>query len=369
MEALIARYENGDFDNEDDDDDEVPTLVLTRECETRDQVDRLLLAAEAAKIQVLLFREPFFPLRRIREHLTREDFRHMIVGLSQLSSLTRLELAPTMRGMLRGDYAASTTLCGPHLRHYVARGAVTFAVEADVVSTAEAIRTVGAKLRSLELSDCFVRGGTRTSPVLWDEILEALSEASPPTLEILELSRHAEEHHTVPLLSPTSLFCLSSLAPSLTTLNLSRMGLGDDHFGTLSEILPTMNHLQWLCLDGNHPSRVGLQVLADAIRTHSSLLGLSVLHIWQTEKVTWSSIFPTNLHLQQLEVGVNSLDRPTEFWLSANQRSRADLLSKGETFPPGLWPMVLEALSDDPSILWYLLQTFSECILAQDGNY
>ena len=91
---------------------------------------------------------------------------------------------------------------------------------------AERIWGFGGKLKSFELADCYVHA--RSSPIVWDEILESVASTSP-MLEILDISRHPEAMLRTPLVSPVCLGRLQNLS-YLDTLNLSRLDLHDEHF-------------------------------------------------------------------------------------------------------------------------------------------
>ena len=336
MDNLISRIEEGD--------PQLTCVALTSECESRDQLERLLAALEESTIvDSIIFRESFFPLRRIREHLDREDFFRMIHTVSWHVTDT-LRLPPTMMGMVRG-LLASLTVC-PLVKHYHATEAITFALESDVLAMAERFEEC-TQLETLELGDCYV---ARMRPPCLDPILTSMMRHHE-SLTVLDLSCHPEQKIKEPLVTDAALESLSMC--SLQMLNLSRLGLQDEHFATISKMLRRTTTLQWLCLDGNRPSLVGLELLADTLQENSStLIGLSLLGIWNTDRVDWNRLFPSNWYLQHLEITGGF----AASWLELNQRGRADWMQ--QDLPLNIWPLVLEYISDSPNNLWYILQTF-----------
>ncbi len=334
MDALITRIEEGDS--------ELTTLALTSECDSSDQVDRLLDAVErSGLVDSIVFRESFFPLRRIREHLERNDFFRMIDGVS-LHVTDTLRLPPTMMGMVPGRLASLTI--GPLVRHYHADEAITFALDSDVLAMAERLEEC-IQLETLELGDSYL---SRMRPPCLDPIL--MTVAMKDTLTVLDLSNHPEQNIKKPLLTPTSLKSLSETR--IHTLNLSRMGLLDEHFEILSHIVRSTTSLQWLCLDGNRPSIAGLECLADSLVTSTNLVGLSLLEIWNTDRVDWDRLFPSNWYLQHLDIDGGF----SAWWLEMNQHGRAHWMQDG--LPLNLWPLILETVSESSWMLWYILQTF-----------
>lgn len=330
-------------------------LALTSECELSDQVDRLLDALNSGghHVHSIVFRESFFPLRRIREHLDRDEFVRMIHGVS-MHATSALRLPPSMLGMVLGRLASLTI--GPLVKCYHADEAITFAKDTDVLAMAERLEEC-TQLETLELGDSFF---ARTRPPSLDPILKALS--TNTSLTLLELSSHPEQRIKEPLFSASGLESLLYMTDlQLNTLNLSRMGLLDEHFWTISNALRQTRTLQWLCLDGNRPSRAGLEVLVEGLSS-STLIGLSMLETWQTDRVDWGRIFPSNWFLQHLEID-HSVSTEVESWQVMNQQGRSHWMEDGMISPLSLWPYVLEELSDSPSTAWYILQTFSESLL------
>jgi hypothetical protein len=356
MSSLIARIEEGD--------DDLTTLALTSECESSEELDRLLEALETSQhcVQSIAFRESFFLFRRMREHLSRADFFRMLHGVSQYVTDT-LQLPPTMLGMVRGQLASLTI--GSEVQHYHADESITFGSDADVFAIAERLHEC-SQLRTLKLGDSYF---LRTRPPCLDPILNAVGEHTD-TLELLDLSSHPEQRLKQPLITTAGLErLLGEASTSLHTLNLSRLGLSDEHFGFLAQALTTTaNTLQWLCIDGNRPSRAGLEVLANALATGlPTLRGISLCETRCSYDVDWSRLFPANEYLQELEMDLEQVTFPyvstIEHWMTLNQQGRSDWMRDGRDLPAKLWPLVLEPLSDSPDTLWYLLQTFSESLL------
>jgi hypothetical protein len=347
MDALIARIEEGDSD--------LTILALTSECESSDQLDRLLQALDSGRhhVETIFFRESFFPLRRIREHLDRDDFIRMLHRVSMHATNT-IRLPPTMLGMLLGRLACLTVT--PLLRNLHADEAITFASDTDVVALAERLEEC-TQLESLQLGDSYF---ARNRPPSVDPILEAI--AFKDSLTLLELSSHPEQRIKQPLLSTAGLeSLLLTTELQLNTLNLSRMGLEDEHFGTISNALGQLTTLQWLCLDGNRPSRAGLEALVEALPS-SNLFGLSLLETWNTDRIKWGRIFPANCSLQHLEID-HDYSTDVDEWLAMNRQGRSYWVQEGMALPLNLWPLVMEPISDYPSTLWFILQTFSESLM------
>lgn len=336
MDALITRIE--------EEDPELNTLVLTSECDTREQLDRLLEGLEVSSIvDSVIFRESFFPLRRIREHLERDDFLRMIHGVSWHVTDT-LRLPPTMMGMVPGRLAS--LMIGPFVRHYHAHEAITFALDSDVLAISDRLDDC-TQLETLDLGDSYF---SRMRPPCLDPILMTIG--TKDTLTVLDISTHPEQQIKRPVLSTTA--ALESLSNTrIHTLNLSRLGLLDEHFGAISNLIATLPTLQWLCLDGNHPSVCGLDMLADTLVTSTNLIGLSLLEIGYTDRIKWNRLFPSNWYLQRLELdGTFS----AAWWLDMNQHGRAHWMQ--EEIPLNLWPLVLESVSESSCMIWYIVQTF-----------
>jgi hypothetical protein len=348
-------------------DPESTTLALTSECESADELEALLEALEVnTTIHSVVFRESFFPLRRIRQHLTRHDFRTLLEAVGQKCSQD-LSIPATMLGMLRGELAALTM--GEHVHNFVANEAITFVSPRDVESMSERLQGC-THLQSLHLGDSYF---PRSRPPTMDPLLLAV--AGLPHLQHLELSYRPEQQTMLPgdnssagvLVTPDALTALLQ-APSLHTLNLSRLGLQDKHFQAIAQELPSCSVRQ-LCLDGNRPSRAGLEVLVESLANKNNnppqLSSLSLCETWNTDKVDWVRMFPANLHLTELEMdGHRGLDPQVEFWLNMNGMGRATWLLEADLLSSALWPLVLEQISHNASALWYLLQSVPDQIVA-----
>ena len=235
---------NGLIDHIESNDPDFVTLTLTMECENDDELLALIDALEHnTTLQQVAFRESFFPLRNIRRHLSWNSFLRMLEAVGS-KAVNYVFLPPSMMGMIRAQTAShllfDNNAC---LQEFRANEALTFGTPQDVEILAECLGEC-QHLRSVELGDSFFNRSSRAiSEHMMDPLLLKLAELSE--LRQFELSSHYAQHISArkpPLLSSHALqHFLQKSSSTLQLLNLSRLGLGDDHFEAIALYFSSSN--------------------------------------------------------------------------------------------------------------------------------
>jgi hypothetical protein len=194
MNGLIARIQSNDPDME-------GTLFLTSECETPEELSDLERALgssskNATNIDRVVYRECFFPLRRVRPYLGRDDFETMLRVVSGIENLRELELRSCVPGILAGRKAVPTYENATRLRRFEARGAITFLSRThDVDPLAGMLRRNADHLRFIDLGDShFMLARNRIGT----------TDDAPPPSSMSPPSRHAT---TTPMLLDPIMEC------------------------------------------------------------------------------------------------------------------------------------------------------------------
>mmetsp|Transcript_18995 Transcript_18995/g.47047 ORF Transcript_18995/g.47047 Transcript_18995/m.47047 type:complete len:460 (+) Transcript_18995:48-1427(+) len=295
------------------------TLRLTSECETSQELASFLEAcAENTTVRTVAFRESFLPLRRIRQHLTRNEFFQMLQAVCQLKSLVRMVIPPTMPGMLRGitasyflpdwpddedegtdDESYDEELYSSNLQEWIVNDAVTFCTINDVCAIADSIEELCPKLHWIEIQNFYFKQFRTSSrkqrqqqqpnssnnqsdkddddgECLLDPLFHSL--ATQSQLTGLKLSTHPDYTPAVELTFDAS--CLLSFAivtprsiDSLLTrhcntlqhVTLSRLGLTDQDFRVIANSLPKLHVLETLNLNENAQTHSGTMSILEAL--------------------------------------------------------------------------------------------------------
>jgi len=376
--------------------DAIRILTLTAECEDEEELQSLREALQLHEqrhgtIRSVVFRESFFPFRKLRPHLTQEAFVDML-RLVGSHAKDRLCIPDCLPGMLRGVLAAEILWENTQLEHLDANEAITFARQEDVEILAEAISS-NESLQSLLLGDSYMVQSRKRVGIS----LDPLFQVPFPRLLHLELSLHDKERrlrHSV--ISPHVLHGILKSSPLLRTLHLARLGLQKDHFISLALTLQTHRELENLCLDGNHSSPEGVQALQETLSSQSCRLqNLSLRGVPAARRKRWLRIFPRNTHLRELDLQQDDTeqfdtmqhhpshapsygdnDTSLHFWLQFNAQGRAkwlelmDELSDsanegGSISAAAVFPFLLQQwtspdLNQNHNAVWYFLQRFPE---------
>lgn len=352
MEILIDRLQSND--------PEFITLSLTSECEPH-ELSRFLSALGAnTTVRQVIFRESFFPLRRIRQHLSFSEF---VAFLEAVGRLARdyLEINPSMAGMVRGQVVAAVVF--PVLEQLIAHASLTLCSQRDVEYLAEALEQCD-HLRRVELTELYLVT-LRREPML-DPLLHHLS--TREHLQVLNLSGRGKQDHNFPFLSTEVLELLLSSCPTLEYLGICNLGLEDDHFCVIAGQLEGNTSLVSLMLQGNHPSLVGIDAILQPLESSNQTLehvGLICDNI--PVDLSWAlpqQVLERNFSLQTLELPNLAEDQQqqVDFLLQLNMVGRKTLLQS--TTHVGLWPLFLENLNHEPSALYYFLKSSPELLIS-----
>lgn len=365
MNGLVEQLECNDPD--------FTTLALTSECETKlDLLEFLQALSVNTTAENVVFRESFFPFRRIRSHLGPEDFCTMLQAVGEKAKCLRIP--ETLAGMLRGKLAANTISPNNYLEEWIANSAITFCYADDVESMAERFSAC-ENLRYVHLYDSyFLHFRSPKSASMMDPLLEAIGNV--PLLQDFGLSSHPKYSRSLyPLVSSVATGILLQ-SPTLQTLSLCRLGLEDEHFQVIAEHLPFGNLVN-LRLDWNLQSYLGTVKILDALRLNPlSLTYLSVVKMNPSNEtyvalssVDWSSIFQVNSTLQTLVLfDEQYLQIETfQFWLHLNCLGRSKWMEEASDLSGSLWPLgawivrpnlkFSFALLTDPLLLHFLLKS------------
>jgi hypothetical protein len=351
MEFLIDRLQSND--------PELITLSLTSECEPH-ELSRFLSALGAnTTVRQVIFRESFFPLRRIRQHLSFSEFVKLLEAVGRLAR-DSLTINPSMAGMVRGQLVAAVVF--PVLEQLMAHASLTLCSQRDVEYLAEALEQCD-HLRRVELTELYLVT-LRREPML-DPLLYHLS--TREHLQVLNLSGGKQDHN-FPFLSTEALDVFLSSCPTLEYLGIGNLGLEDDHFCIIASQLEGNTSLVSLMLQGNHPSLVGIDAILQPLEYSNQTLehvGLSCDNIpVDPSWVLPQQVLERNFSLQTLELPNLAEDQQqqVDFLLQLNMVGRKTLLQS--TTHVGLWPLFLENLSHEPSALYYFLKSSPELLIS-----
>ena len=400
-----------------DGDDEFSTLALTSECETH-ELPRFLSALSAnTSVRRVVFRESFFPLRRIRQHLSLHDYISYLQGVGRLARDT-LELHPSMKGMVRGQLLATIILPGtpssqsvspPSLKCLIAISSLTLIDCRDVAFLADALYACD-QLEHVVLKECFL-SFFREDPLL-NPLISML--ATRPRLKRLELSCSGKDDgnqrsisdmdgrrsRSFPffdaevlevLLSSTARRTLSDLhhhllsMESLESLSLCNLGLQDEHFEVIAGHLrqnrrncenndkaavhvntsAEVSSLRFISLDGNHPTQEGLDAMVLALTSRSQCvqrLSMKTNRTLRPSCEILEQVFESNYTLKMLCLDYDNQheqeQQKLEFFLRLNQFGRKDILANTTSAcTTKLWSKLVEHIHDDPSAMYYFLKS------------
>ena len=303
-----------------DDDDVFSTIPLTSECESFDELSRFLSALSAnTSVRRVVFRESFFPLRRIRQHLSQPEFLSFLQGVGMVARDT-LEIHPSMKGMVRGRLLASIIFpvkrvipppAPPSLKHLTAISSLTLIDYCDVNFLAHALSACDL-LEQVILKNCFV-STFREEPLL-NPLISTL--ATRPKLNLLDISCQNERtgrgittvsrrrsDNPFPFFDAGVLRTLlrfrattttltstghGQSSSSLESLRLCNLGLQDDHFSAIAkhlghqqdyssrqqggppgdaEAASRVSSLKHISLDENYPTQSGFDAIMMALNS------------------------------------------------------------------------------------------------------
>ena len=351
MELLIDRLQSND--------PELITLSLTSECEPQ-ELSRFVSALGAnTTVRRVIFRESFFPLRRIRQHLSSSEFVEFLEAVGRLAR-DSLTINPSMVGMVRGQLVAVVVF--PVLEQLMTHASLTLCSQRDVEYLAEALEQC-EHLRRVELTELYLVT-LRREPML-DPLLHHLS--TREHLQVLNLSG-GKQDHSFPFLSTEALEILLSSCPALEYLGVCNLGLEDHHFGIIASQLQGNTSLVSLMLNGNHPSLVGIDAMLQPLELSNQTLehvGLICDNIYVDPSwVLPQQVLERNFSLQTLELPNLAEDQQqqVDFLLQLNMVGRKTLLQS--TTRVGLWPLFLENLNHEPSGLYYFLKSSPELLIS-----
>ena len=372
MHSLIHRLQSNDPN--------VTTLALTSECEPHELKDFLQALEANTVIHTVVFRESFFALRRIRQHLTFSDFVMYLEAIGRHATES-LEILPGMAGLVRGQLVSF--LVNSPLKRLVAKSAITFCNRRDVECLAETLGQCPA-LTHLQLTELFLVT-LRQEPIL-DPLLLHLSSSN--TLKVLELSS-GKRDYAFSFLSSSMLDAFLSHCPTLEYLSLCKLGLDDGPIQTIARHLAHHPSLKYLLLNDNRQTPMANYALVESLWTNQTVEHLEckscndrmekwALEFWFTPE-HWTfleQVLDQNCTLQTLELwnGCSSNGscssytssssstkeqdgRPETmipFYLTLNRIGRKQLLQS--SLINGLWPLYLEVIQDSPSSMYYFLK-------------
>jgi hypothetical protein len=344
-------------------DPELITLSLTSECEPH-ELSRFLSALGAnTTVRHVIFRESFFPLRRIRQHLSFSEFMAFLEAVGRLAR-DSLTINPSMAGMVRGQLVAAVVFSV--LEQLIAHASLTLCSQRDVEYLAEALEEC-EHLRRVELTELYLVT-LRREPML-DPLLHHLS--TREHLQVLNLSGGKQDHN-FPFLSTEALEILLSSCPTLAYLGICNLGLEDDHFCIIASQLEGNTSLVSLMLHGNHPSLVGIDAILQPLESSNQTLEHVSLICDNTVPVdpSWAlpqQVLERNFSLQTLELPITLAEdqqQQVDFLLQLNMVGRKTLLQSTTSTHVGLWPLFLENLNHEPSALYYFLKSSPELVIS-----
>jgi hypothetical protein len=292
MNGLIARIESNDPDME--------TLFLTSECETVEDMDAFCDAVQNYNtvINKVVYRESFFPLRRLRMHLNHEDFITFLHIVSDIRGLQGLEIPRSMPGMVTGRHVVHLLEHTTTLQSFNAECAITFISRThDVQHLADKFMQNSDHLKVINLdeshfmikrrrkqhSDTLTSVTNDLAALDLPRLMDPIFNCSLPHLEKFYLSSG-----TAP---PSSSYKQESLVSSkalhtlllgdtglrrccLQRLSLNRLGLDDTHIIVIAEFLRMVEScvLERLEIHDNHSiTHVGNRTLLESLKCNSSL--------------------------------------------------------------------------------------------------
>jgi hypothetical protein len=198
-----------------------------------------------------------------------------------------------------------------------------------------------------------------------DPLVENLS--TLPRLRHVELSC-CNQKTEFPFLSTSSLEILLSVSTSLQSLTLCKLGLQDDHFDTIADQLRENTTLEYLNLNGNLATNVGLEAIMESLDSQNHNLKhvcLKHAHVFEPGGTRLHTMLNNNLTLQvlQLENLDDKQQRQVDFFLGLNRVGRRTIFHS-TAISNGFWPFLLEKVQHDCSALFYFLTAFPDMFVS-----